>query len=374
MKVLHVSGARSWGGNEQQLMYLIDELDKLGVEQVLFCYKETPLEKTSALHPVKIRSIERAKPHTSTYRKEFRKIIAEENIELMHLHTSDSVTGFVVTDILKPLGVPTVFAKKGVRERNSFLSKFKYNYRNIDRIIVISEYVKENFKSVLKPVNHKKLVTVYNGIKLSEQEDRADFNIREKLGLEKEIILFGSIANHTRAKDLMTLIEAVKELLKNGEHNFHVVQMGTPSKLTPEFEKAVEDLNIGSHFTFLGFVANAVAYMPQLDALIISSKREGGPSSLMEAFSRKTAVISTKVGVVEEVIENGKNGFFVPTEDPEALAHKMAALVQIPQKAKEFGDRSFEKFKQGFTAEHLGKSTFNVYRELLESKGNIVHK
>lgn len=373
MKVLHVSGARSWGGNEQQLMYLIDELDKLGVEQVLFCYGNTPLEKAAASHPIKIWSIARVKPYSAVYRKELREVIVKEKIELIHLHTSDSVTGFVVTDILKPIGVPTVFAKKGVREKNSALSKFKYNYRNIDRIIVISEYVKENFKTVLKPKNHRKMVTVYNGIKIPPDSVEAEFSLREKLELEEGKILFGSIANHTRAKDLMTLIKATELLMKKGEENFHIVQLGSPSKLTPEFKRAVDDLKIGSYFTFFGFVPNAVSFMPQLDALVISSKREGGPSSLMEAFSRKTAVISTKVGVVDEVIENGKNGFYVPTEDPEALAESMADFIKNPDLAQKFGERSFEKFQNSFTAEHLGKNTYEVYRELLNSKKNLVH-
>lgn len=373
MKVLHVSGARSWGGNEQQLMYLIDELDKLGVEQVLFCHKKTPLEKEATAHPLEIFSFDPVKPYSSNYRAALREVLKLKQIELIHLHTSDSVTGFVVTDILKPLGVPTVFAKKGVREKNSALSKFKYNYRNIDRIIVISEYVKENFKKVLKPKNHGKMVTVYNGIKLPENSTGAEFEIREKLKLNKETMLFGSIANHTRAKDLMTLIHAVDLLLKKGVKDFYVVQLGAPSKLTPEFEKAVEERKINSHFSFLGFVPNAVSFMPQLDALVISSSREGGPSSLMEAFSRKTAVISTKVGVVEEVIENGKNGFFTPPENPGALAEKMAELVEKPELAKKFGERSFEKFQEKFTAKHLGESTLEVYRELLNSKKNLVH-
>ena len=373
MKVLHVSGARSWGGNEQQLMYLIDELDKLGIEQVLFCYEGTPLEKEAALHPIKISAIKKAKPYSSVYRTALREVIKSENIQLIHLHTSDSVTGFVVTDMLKSIDVPTVFAKKGVREKNSALSKFKYNYRNIDRIIVISEYVKENFKSVLKPKNHKKMVTVYNGIKIPHRDEKAGFEIREKLNLQDDVVLFGSIANHTRAKDLMTLLEAVEILLKKGVTDFHVAQFGSPSKLTSEFNQAVSDLKIGSHFSFLGFVPNAVSFMPQLDALIISSSREGGPSSLMEAFSRKTAVISTKVGVVDEVIEDGKNGFSVPVRDPEALAQKMEEFIHNPKLGRDFGDRSFQKFQEGFTAEHLGKNTFDVYKEVLDSKKNLVH-
>ncbi len=372
MKVLHVSGARSWGGNEQQLMYLIDELDKLGVEQKIFCFTGTPLFEEVKNHPVEILAMEYKKPHTSAYRKFFRNLVEQHKIDVIHLHTSDSVTGFVVTDLFKVIGIPTVFAKKGVREKNSILSKYKYNYPAIDRIIVISEYVRENFKKVLKRKNHSKMVTVHNGIK---QIDRGEpeFSIRKKLGLQEELVLFGNIANHTRAKDLMTLVKAVEIVVKKGVTNFHLVQMGSPSKLTPEFKKAVEAAGISPYFTFLGFVANAVSFMPQLDALVISSKREGGPSSLMEAFSQKTAVITTRVGVVEEVIENGRNGFFVEPENPEALAQKLIEFIRNPELEKQFGDLSFEKYRNEFTAEHLGKKTLDVYKELVTSKRNLVH-
>ena len=372
MKVLHVSGARSWGGNEQQLIYLIDELDKLGVEQKIFCFTGTPLFEEVKNHPVEILAMDYRKPYTLAYRKFFRNLVEQHKIDVIHLHTSDSVTGYVITDLFKPLEVPTVFAKKGVREKNSILSKYKYNYPSIDRIIVISEYVRQNFKKVLKPKNYSKMVTVHNGIKEVDQEEPA-FYIRKKLGLEEDIVLFGNIANHTRAKDLGTLIKAVQIVIEKGFSKFHLVQMGSPSKLTPEYKSAVEAAGIDKHFTFLGFVANAVSLMPQLNALIISSKREGGPSSLMEAFSRKTAVISTKVGVVEEVMENGRNGFFVEPEHPEALAQKMIEFIRKPELEMQFGDLSFEKFRNEFTAEKLGSKTLEVYREIVTARRNLVH-
>ncbi len=368
LRVLHISGAKAWGGNEQQLMYLIDELPRFDVQQVLFCFDDTPLHREATAHPVKIRSIERVKPFSAAYRNALHQILKEEEIDVIHLHTSDSVTGYVMTDILKPIKIPTVFAKKGIREKNSFLSKFKYNYKGIDRIICISEYVKKNFKTVLKKKNHDKLVTVYNGIKEPEQVIPGKVDLRRKLGIDDDVILFGSIANHTRAKDLMTLVRAADRLLKRGKKNFHLVQMGSFSKLSPELKEEVENLNIGSYFTFLGFVENALSHMPQLDALVISSQREGGPSSLMEAFSRKTPVISTRVGVVEEVIVDGENGFSVEVGDAEALAGKMAHFMDDPNLAIKFAEKSYTKFTTKFTSKHLGENTLRVYEDLLLEK------
>ena len=43
MKILHVSGARVWGGNEQQLILNINELNKLESENYIFGINNSPL-------------------------------------------------------------------------------------------------------------------------------------------------------------------------------------------------------------------------------------------------------------------------------------------------------------------------------------------
>lgn len=45
MKVLHISGATSWGGNEQQLINTIPALEQLNVENLVFGVKDSPLYK-----------------------------------------------------------------------------------------------------------------------------------------------------------------------------------------------------------------------------------------------------------------------------------------------------------------------------------------
>ncbi|HSP83901.1 MAG TPA: hypothetical protein VLN72_09245, partial [Gillisia sp.] len=83
MKVLHISGARSWGGNEQQLLYLVEELAQYGVKQVLFCYENTPLSQKATGLPVTIKSIQKSKTYRSNYTKALAKIVIEEGVDLI---------------------------------------------------------------------------------------------------------------------------------------------------------------------------------------------------------------------------------------------------------------------------------------------------
>jgi len=328
MTVLHISGARSWGGNEQQLMYLMDELPKYGVQQKLFCFQDTPILKEASKRSVEILSIPYSKPHTAAYRKFLVSIIKQQKIDLIHLHTSDAVTGYVVTDLLHSLQTPTLFAKKGVRRKTGFLSRWKYNYRNIDAILCISEYVKEHFGKILSDENRKKMVTVYNGVKVDMQPVNADLSLRDEYNIPAGHFILGNIANHTNAKDLPVLIEVMNELVnKKNFTKIKLIQIGKFSRLTPVLQEKIKEYGLEPYVVLAGFLSGASAYLKQFDAFIMTSEREGGPSSIVESFYHKTPVISTRVGVVGEVIEDGVNGFFTEIKKPVALANKVLELV-----------------------------------------------
>lgn len=366
MTVLHVSGAQVWGGNEQQLLYLINDLNRLGVTQKIFCFSETPLHKALESLTIEVFDSAPLNPYSRQYRSFLSELVKKNSIDIIHLHTSDSVTGYVVTDIIKHLKTPTLFARKGIRNKTSFLSRQKYNYKNIHGILCISEYVKKHFGEILSEKNKKKLVTVYNGVKVEDFPVKAKFQLREKLNLSMDSFIIGNIANHTNAKDLPTLINVVDHLVNNLKiTDFHLVQIGDFSKNTDHLKKLVREKELDKYITFVGFVEKASSFLDQFNVFLMTSEREGGPSSVVEALYHKTPVISTKVGVVDEVIEDGVNGFTAEIRDHVQLAEKIARFKSSPELAEKFSLRSYEIFKKKFTADHLGKNTLAVYEKLV---------
>jgi hypothetical protein len=79
-------------------------------------------------------------------------LVKEINPDLIHLHTSDSLTVFTISDLLFRLKTKAVFSKKGMGSSSIILSEFKFNYKNIAAIICVSEAVK---KIVFKHYNKK---------------------------------------------------------------------------------------------------------------------------------------------------------------------------------------------------------------------------
>ncbi|UZO80488.1 glycosyltransferase family 4 protein [Aquimarina sp. ERC-38] len=367
MRVLHISGARGWGGNEQQLLYLSEELANRGVEQHLFGYQNSVLSQRLQEDIIRQHLIPYVKPYKKTYREALTNIVKHYRIDLIHLHTSDSVTGYVITDLFSNLKVKAVFSKKGISRKVSLLSKYKYNYKNIHKIICVSTIVKDHFKTVLVKKVHHKLCVVYDGVQQQEPNKVTTIkDLKKDLHLLQDIKIIGNIANHTDAKDLFTLLKTISYLTHELKiTNIHLIQIGEFSRRTEELKRLIIKLNIEKYVSFLDFEKEAINYMSQFTVFVMTSQREGGPTTVLEAFSQKIPVVSTRVGVVAEAIENGNNGFIDNVGDYKGIANHIKSLIQDPFLRKEFADQSFNLFQEKFTREKLGLETLNIYKEVL---------
>ena len=94
----------------------------------------------------------------------------------------------------------------------------------------------------------------------------------------------------------------------------------------------------------LGIEATATGYIPKpklpslyssLDAYLLTSRVEGGPCPVFEAMACETAVVSTRVGAVPELIVDGVNGCSTEVNDIEALTTAIVMLARQPEKRRQ---------------------------------------
>lgn len=64
-----------------------------------------------------------------------------------------------------------------------------------------------------------------------------------------------------------------------------------------------------------------------LDAYLISSRQEGGPKALLEAFATGVPVVTTPVGQAMDLARHGENAFVADVEDDEGLAHWLEVVA-----------------------------------------------
>ncbi|MCF1191224.1 glycosyltransferase family 4 protein [Mangrovimonas sp. AS39] len=76
-------------------------------------------------------------------------------------------------------------------------------------------------------------------------------------------------------------------------------------------------------------------YLEEADVLLFPSVKEGIANVVLEAMALGTVVISTDCGGMDEVIEDGVNGFLVPVRDAKALAEKVKYVAGLPEERLE---------------------------------------
>lgn len=112
--------------------------------------------------------------------------------------------------------------------------------------------------------------------------------------------------------------------------------------------------------------ADAARLMTETDVLVISSRDETMPISIIEALSLGRAVITSDVGGIREWIRDGLNGFLVPPEDGPALADAISRSISDPPgraAIAETGRRSYERhFRVETFSENFSRVVLRAWR------------
>lgn len=102
--------------------------------------------------------------------------------------------------------------------------------------------------------------------------------------------------------------------------------------LKSELEQFVSDHHI-QNVTFVGQVPNTEIsrYLDEADIMVSSPRFDNMPVSVLEGFRSGLLVISSKVGGVPYMIEDGRNGLLFESDNDRQMAEKMIAAVENPE-------------------------------------------
>lgn len=101
------------------------------------------------------------------------------------------------------------------------------------------------------------------------------------------------------------------------------------------------------------------------DIYVCSSITEASPISVWEAMSMSKAIVATDVGDIARFLRDGVSGFVVPPANPQALADKVAELIENPQLGKQFGAAARQQAVQNLDVNITVQKHYDCYRTLL---------
>ena len=133
-------------------------------------------------------------------------------------------------------------------------------------------------------------------------------------------------------------------------------------------EALATELGIAAQVTFWGQQLDVAPFFSAADAFIMSSKSEGLPMSLLQAFSLGVPAIVTDVGGMAEVVRLAKAGYTVPVTDPAEMAAAILRLAGSDAEREQFSVNAEAAFNSHFTLQAMVDAYMDLYRDTARAR------
>lgn len=224
--------------------------------------------------------------------------------DVIHVHLFPSLYYASMVKYLINSKIKLVYTEHNTsnRRRGKKIFKFidRFIYRKYNRIVAISNQVKENLESHISYNKHNnKLVVINNGINLKEISNASKIDLYKELSIPKDSVIISMISRMTPVKDYLTLIKALEEL----PNNYHALFIGD-GPLRDLVTKQVQESKAGNRIHILGLRNDVYNIYKSSDIIVLSSKYEGFSIAMLEAMASGKPFIASSVEGIKDLVQD----------------------------------------------------------------------
>jgi len=208
----------------------------------------------------------------------------------------------------------------------------------------------------------ERVTSVPTGIDLEKFQPGDRNEARTRLDLPQHRFVIGIVATLRSWKGHRFLLEAVA-VLRDQKVLLVIVGDG-PGR--DNLQAQVRDLGLQDQVRMTGNRKDVAAWMQAFDVFVLPSyANEGVPQALMQAMACALPVISTPVGAIGEIVEDGKTGLMVAPRDVQALAEALARLRGDPDLRQSLGQAALCQARERFPMARMLDAMEGVFQGVL---------
>lgn len=249
-------------------------------------------------------------------------------------------------------GVPVINHIHGAEFETFYLKASDRKKRRIRKVygkctmlIALSEEWKRNLESVVSP---EKITVIENYCKIP------DLSGTEK---KKQILFLGEIGKRKGCYDIP---EIYGRVLEKGER-LPLIMAGDGG--LAEVKKLFEDRDLLESVSFPGWVrgADKDKCLKESGIFLFPSYYEGMPMAVLEAMAYGMAIVTTRVGGIPHLLEDGGSGYLCEPGDIEGLSKRLLELSKDGDKRRKMGERARQKAIEEYSMESHIKKLMDLY-------------
>jgi glycosyltransferase involved in cell wall biosynthesis len=133
-------------------------------------------------------------------------------------------------------------------------------------------------------------------------------------------------------------------------------------------ERLAESLGLSARVHFAGYQSAPERFLPAMDIFALTSRLEGLPLALLEAWAASLPVVSSAVGGVPKVVREGETGLLFPNGNEPALTAALRDLLSDPAKAARMAATGLAVVRKEYSLERMASEYEAYYRAILAGR------
>jgi D-inositol-3-phosphate glycosyltransferase len=247
-----------------------------------------------------------------------------------------------------------------------------------DRIIAATpaEYAQLHW---LYRTDMSKVITIPPGVDLELFQPINKMMAKEQVGIEaeeKNILFAGRIEPLKGVDTLLCAIALIRKEAPESVKNVCVTIIGgdpwndNPDEEMARLHQLRNELGVNEVVTFVGAKDqdDLPSYYAAAEMVVMPSHYESFGMVALEAMAMRTPVIASEVGGLAFLVQDGINGFHVPSRDPESLAERIFTLLSDDD-CRQTLARQAGRYAQDFAWPNIVDQMLEVYSDLLTTDG-----
>lgn len=267
------------------------------------------------------------------------RMIKKRKNVVIHAHTlKDAITACYARKFSENRDVKVIVTRHIIEKGKSGMI-YKTLYRDIDKLIFVSDDASERFLSGNPKIAKQKLEIAQPSVHVHRITKQAD--IHKEFSVPEDRTIFVCTGRISKDKNLETLISAASKLPRD---KFFLLIIGDGKEsYVKQIEALIVSNQLVNNVKVLDFKTNYQDYMLGCDAGMVSTETCGLRALEYMMFGKP--VITTNNTAHSNIIDNGVNGLLVNLKDIDGLAAAMDEIISNREKAKEMGEAGKKRFE-----------------------------
>jgi len=302
----------------------------------------------------------------SPLQRSIHRVLWEIKPDLVH-----GQSGYIFGCIALSAGYPTVltlhsiygtevrFASRWVHRLNIRLQHAimrRYFASHVQHIVSINPYIRQHLVSYVD-------ATFYD---IDNPVADSFFDLNPGHEIPHQVLFVGLLRARKRPDLALEAFALARQ--KVPELNLQFAGAAIEPKLEAQLHDFVARNNLGANVKFLGQLSEAhllEAYQ-QMSILLLTSELETSPMAVEQAMAAGKPVVATAVGGVPFLVDHGRTGILVESNEPDQIARALVMLAQDPDLRRRMGQAARQEALRRFKAEVVAAKTYTMYQKILK--------